>query len=344
MDVRKSKRSSRLANKDKLEIFGFCDTLLTIQNKFYAVKLAVVKCLICDLIICLDVIYQQSTVSLPFGAKKDKFDFSVRAATLSEPVCSFPKLNIEPLVIFDDFVYSARPITTKCRWCKPADQEFMKSEVARILKEEIIEPFTKSCIARSFVHHGHKDRMVMDYSKKLIMLMDVDAYPFPEMEILLDKATNYHYFSKIDLRTACHQVPLKGGDRNYTDFKVNVKFYQFTRLPFGLTNAVPFFQPTMDDFVEKHSFTGAHPILDDVIVGGRTKGEHERKLKKFLDAVKADRLTLNLKKVLSWPVAMLGHIISAGSKPPDPDRFQTLESFPIPEEQKALKRLISFFA
>ena len=47
LDVRKSKRSSWLANKDELEIVGFCDILLTIQNKYYAVKLALVKSLIC---------------------------------------------------------------------------------------------------------------------------------------------------------------------------------------------------------------------------------------------------------------------------------------------------------
>ena len=41
---------------------------------------------------------------------------------------------------------------------------------------------------------------------------------------------------------------------------------------------------------------------------------------------------------------MLGHIISAGRKRPDSDRIQTLENFPIPEEQNALKRLIGFFA
>ena len=70
LDVRKSQRSSRLANRDKLETVGSCDTLLTIQNKFYAVKLAVVKSLICDLIIGLDVLSEHSTVSLLFGVRK----------------------------------------------------------------------------------------------------------------------------------------------------------------------------------------------------------------------------------------------------------------------------------
>ena len=119
-----------MANGDKLEIVGFCDTLLTIQNKFYAVKLAVLKFLICDLIIGLNVLSQHSRVSHNFGGKEDTVDFSVLAETSSEPVCSFTKMNIEPPVIFDDSIYSARPITTKSRWCKPADQEFMKTEVA----------------------------------------------------------------------------------------------------------------------------------------------------------------------------------------------------------------------
>ena len=171
--------------------------------------------------------------------------------------------------------------------------------------------------------------MVIDYSETVNRFTNVDAYPFPEMEVLLDKATNYHNFSKIDLKAADPQVPMKEGDRKYTAFEVNGKLYQFTRLPFGLTNAVLCFQRTMDNIVEEHNLTGAHPFLDDVIVGLRTKDEHERNLKKFLDAVKDDRLTLNYKKCsFGLPtVAMLGHIISAGSKRPDSDRFQTLQNF-----------------
>ena len=117
-------------------------------------------------------------------------------------------------------------------------------------------------------------------------------------------------------------------------------------MPFGLANAAPCFQRTMDDVVEKHNFIGAHPFLGDVIAGGRTEDELERNLKKFLDAVKADRLTLNYKKCFFElrTVAMLRHNIAAGSKRHDPDRFQTLENFPILEVQKALKRLIGFFA
>ena len=66
----------------------------------------------------------------------------------------------------------------------------------------------------------------------------------------------------------------------------------------------------MDDFVEKHNLTGAHPFLNDVIVGGRTKDEHERNLKKVLDAVKADQLiNTELQKVL----LLTAHCCHAGA-------------------------------
>ena len=40
---------------------------------------------------------------------------------------------------------------------------------------------------------------------------------------------------------------------------------------------------------------------------------------------------------------MLGHIVGAGSKRPDPSRTKTLMDFPIPENSSQLKRLLGFF-
>ena len=41
---------------------------------------------------------------------------------------------------------------------------------------------------------------------------------------------------------------------------------------------------------------------------------------------------------------MLGHIVGAGSKRPDPSRIKTLMELPIPENSSQLKRLLGFFA
>ena len=155
-----------------------------------------------------------------------------------------------------------------------------------------------------------------------------------------------HVFSKIDLKSAYHQVPLRPEDKKFTAFQVSGKLYQFTRLPFGATNAVAAFQRIMDDFVARNKLRGVFPYMDDVIVGGATTADHDRHLNAFMTAAKKEGLTLNKSKcafgLLS--IAMLGHVISAGSKQPDPDRFQTLFEYPVPDDTKKLRRLIGFFA
>ena len=201
-------------------------------------------------------------------------------------------------------------------------------------------------LPKNFVVHKPKDSMVIDYSETVNRFMSLDAYPFPDKEQLLDNAAKYHVFSKIDLKSAYHQVPLRPEDKKFTAFQVSVKLYQFTRLPFGATNAVAAFQRIMDDFVARNKLRGVFPYMDDVIVGGATTADHDRHLDAFMTAAKKEGLTLNKSKCAFGlrSLAMLGHVISAGSKQPDPDRFQSLFEYPVPDDTKKLRRLIDFFA
>ena len=88
--------------------------------------------------------------------------------------------------------------------------------------------------------------MVVDYSQTINLYTEVDAYPFPDIEDLILKASDNSIFSKLDLKSAYHQIPLRIEDRPMTAFEVDCKLYQFPRLPFGGTNAVPAFQRIVD--------------------------------------------------------------------------------------------------
>ena len=133
---------------------------------------------------------------------------------------------------------------------------------------------------------------------------------------------------------------------SFTAFEVNGRLFEFTRLPFGVTNAVAAFQREMTAFVRRHNLKRTHPYLDDVIIGGRSEEEHQENLKNFLKAAEIEGLTLNKAKCVFGckTVPMLGHIVGAGSKRPDPSRIKTLMDFPIPENSSQLKRLLGFFA
>ena len=161
------------------------------------------------------------------------------------------------------------------------------------MEQGIIEPSVSPWWAQAFVvkETGHKPRMVIDYSETVNKYTTVDAYPFSDMFSLLDDSTKYQYFSKLDLKSAYHQIPLKDFDKKFAAFAAGGKLYQFIRLPFGITNAVPIFQRIMDDFVSRNKLQDAMSYLDDVQIGGKTKKEHDENLKNFIDTAAKEGLT-----------------------------------------------------
>ena len=193
-------------------------------------------------------------------------------------------MKVEPPCIFSDFVKQALPIATRSRTGKPADREFMKNEVRDLQQKGIVEESRSPWRAQAFVVHGQKRRMVVDYSQTVNKFTDLDAYPFPDVDQMLNRIAENHLFSRIDLKSAYHQIPLREEDRPYTAFEVSGKLYQFTRLPFGVTNAVACFNRIVRQFIDDNKLENAEPYLDDVIIGGKTQEEHDRNLQRFLAA------------------------------------------------------------
>ena len=87
----------------------------------------------------------------------------------------------------------------------------------------------------------------MDYFQTINFYTELDAFP------LVTNLARYKYFSSFDLKSAYHQIRLKQSDRKYTAFEANGQLFEFTHLPFGVTNGVPAFQYAMNEIVRKEN-------------------------------------------------------------------------------------------
>ena len=109
-----------------------------------------------------------------------------------------------------------------------------------------------------------------------------NKYPLPRIDDLFDQLKDAEIFSKIDLRYGYHQVRINDEDINKTTFRTRYGHYEFTVVPFGLTNAPVVFMFLMNgvfrDYLDKFFIV----FLDDILVYSKTKEEHEQHLRMVL--------------------------------------------------------------
>ena len=138
----------------------------------------------------------------------------------------------------------------------------------------------------------------MDYSQTVNRYTEVDAYPVSRIDDMINQLAQHKYFSKYDLKSAYHQVPLIPYDEKFTAFEVNGKLYQFKRIPFGICNAVGAFERIIMKILGEDNLRNTYPYLDDVTITGNTLEELEENSRQFEEACKKRNMTLNEDKTI----------------------------------------------
>jgi hypothetical protein len=109
-----------------------------------------------------------------------------------------------------------------------------------------------------------------------------NKYPLSRIDDLFNQLKDAKIFSKIDLRSGYHQVRIKDEDINKTTFRTRYGHYEFTVVPFGLSNAPVVFMFLMNgvfrDYLDKFVIV----FLDDILVYSKSEEEHEKHLRMVL--------------------------------------------------------------
>jgi len=153
--------------------------------------------------------------------------------------------------------------------------------------------------------------MVIDYSQTINKFMQLDAYPLPRMQDVVNSVVQYKKFSTLDLTSAYHQIELPPTDRIYTAFQADGSLWQWKRILFGLTNAAPCFQRIVDYLIKRTNCEGTFAYLDNITIGGCTQEEHDRNLHKVLEAARNCNLTLTAQNVFSRRTRLICWVIES---------------------------------
>ena len=73
-------------------------------------------------------------------------------------------------------------------------------------------------------------------------------------------------------------MKLISSDRLHTAFQDDAASWQWKRIPFSLTNAVPCFQQIVDGIIKSNRSEGIFAYLDNITVGGATQEDHNKNL------------------------------------------------------------------
>ena len=338
----KNKSVSLANSKASAKITGEVIVDISIDgNVTQGVVIETIKDLCIDVIIGKDFLDRYSKVTLLFGGPGEELVIGA----VNE---HFDEMKVDPPPLFGKLSNDIVPIATKSRNYSNEDTEFIKNETCKLLKQGIITESYSPWRAQVLVvkNENHKKRMVVDYSRTINPYTEVDAYPLPNLNEMINKIAHYKYYSTFDLKAAYHQVPIKESERKYTAFQSGNKLYEFTRIPFGVTNGVSAFQRIMNKIIETEKLEGTFVYVDNVIVAGHSEEELSRNVTAYQQSAKKYRSTFNTDKSIDCTENLntLGVSISHNRISPDVSRLIPLLKMVPPKSLKEQKRIVGMFS
>lgn len=134
-------------------------------------------------------------------------------------------------------------------------------------------------------------------------------HPLKTVEEVIADMPDAKMFSILDAKCGFWQVPLSKESSRLTTFMTPVGRYAFLRMPYGITTGSEVFQRCMEQLFEGQPCA---IVIDDILVWGRSREEHDLRLCQVMDRIRAVNLKLNPDKCRFrvTEVPYVGHLLT----------------------------------
>ena len=275
---------------------------------------------------------EQATYKTDFGVGYD--------VKLREILNEFPEVQVEPKGLpparqWDHKIEleTADTPSQPTYRMSPAELAEVQRQLEDLLARGWIRP-SESPFGAPILFVRKKDgtlRMCVDY-RRLNAITKKDRTPLPRIDDLLDLLGKAVVFSSLDLYKGYHQCRVREEDAHKTAFRTHLGSFEFTVLPFGLTNAPATFQRMMNQLLAPYLLRTCVVYLDDVLVFSGSLADHVDHLRKILQVFSKHQLHINPKKCefFKKEVSYLGHVVRQGQVTMDPAKISAVKDWPSP--------------
>ncbi|GAU36214.1 hypothetical protein TSUD_363690 [Trifolium subterraneum] len=238
-----------------------------------------------------------------------------------------------------DLVPGTSPISMAPYRMSASELNELKKQLEELLEKKFIRPSVSPWGAPVLLVKKKEGsmRLCIDY-RQLNKATIKNKYPLPRIDDLMDQLVGACVFSKIDLRSGYHQIRVKTEDVPKTAFRLRYGHYEYTVMPFGVTNAPGVFMEIFHSFLDKFVVV----FIDDILVYSKSEEEHKEHLRIVLQVLKEKKLYAKLSKCEFWlkEVSFLGQVISSGGIAVDPAKVDAVMKWGTPESVSEIRSFL----